>query len=94
MDRRSVVMLGVGLWGLLAVATVYWGVATVERDLTLRSRAELASAGERWATVRYSGRVATLPGSAPSADARARAGALLRALPGVGRVRDEVTVAR
>jgi hypothetical protein len=91
MDRRSVVMLGVGLWGLLAVATIYWGVDAVERELTLRSRAELAGAGQRWASVRYSGRVATLSGVAPSADARARAGALVRALPGVASVRDEIT---
>ena len=62
MDRRSVVMLGLGLWGLLAVATVYWGVDAVERDLTLRSRAELAGTGQRWASVRYSGRVPRLRG--------------------------------
>jgi osmotically-inducible protein OsmY len=91
MDRRSVVMLGVGLWGLLALAAIYWGVDAVERDLTARSRAELAGGGQRWASVRYSGRVATLTGAAPSADARAQAGALVRSLPGVASVRDETT---
>ena len=92
MDRRSVVMLGAGLWGLLAVVTIYWGVDAVERDLALRSRAELAGAGLRWARVDYSGRGATLAGAAPNADARAEAGGLLSALPGVGSVRDAMTV--
>jgi hypothetical protein len=92
MERHSVVVLSLGLWGLLAVATVYWGVDTVERDLTQRSRAELAGAGLRWASVAYSGRDATLVGVAPSVDARARASALLEALPGVRSVRDVATV--
>jgi hypothetical protein len=92
MERRSVVVLGLGLWGLLAVATVYWGVETVERDLSRQSRADLAGAGLRWASVTFSGRDATLAGVAPSDDARARAGALLEELPGVGSVRDVATV--
>jgi len=92
MERRSVVVLSMGLWGLLAVATIYWGVDAVERDLTQRSRAELAGAGLRWASVAYSGRDATLAGVAPSDDARARAGVLLQTLPGVRSVRDVVTV--
>jgi hypothetical protein len=92
MDQRSVVMLGAGLWGLVALAAIYWGVGWVERDLTWRSRAELAGAGLRWATVRYSGRDAILEGAAPSADAKAEASALMQALAGVRTVRDETTV--
>ena len=93
MDQRSVVMLGAGLWGLVAIAAVYCGVAWVERDLTLKSRAELAEAGQRWASVRYSGRDATLEGAAPSAPAKAQAVALLEALPGVRTIRDRTTSA-
>ncbi len=93
MDQRSVVMLGAALWGLVAIAAVYCGVAWVERDLTLRARAELIDAGQRWASVRYSGRDATLVGEAPSAQAQAQASALVHALPGVRRVHDLTTVA-
>ncbi|HEX5078497.1 MAG TPA: BON domain-containing protein [Geminicoccaceae bacterium] len=93
MDQRSVVMLGAGLWGLVALAAIYGGVERVERDLTLRSRAELAGAGQRWASVRYSGRDAVLAGIAPSTEARAQATALVRALPGVRLVHDQTTVA-
>jgi hypothetical protein len=92
MDQRSVVMLGTGLWGLIALAAIYFGLGWVERDLTLRSRAELAGAGQRWASVQYSGRDATLAGTAPSQEARAEVVALVRALPGVRAVRDETTV--
>jgi len=88
MDQRSVVMLGAGLWGLVAIAAIYCGVGWVERDLTLQSRAELAGAAQRWASVRYSGRDATLEGAAPSAQAKAEVIALLEALPGVRTVRD------
>jgi OmpA-OmpF porin, OOP family len=91
MDQRSVVMLGAGLWGLVALAAVYCGLAWVERDLTLRSRSELAAAGQRWASVRYSGRDAVLEGTAPSAEAQREAGALLRLLPGVRKVNDQTT---
>lgn len=94
MDQRSVVMLGAGLWGLVALAAIYCGVGWVERDLTLRSRAELAASGQRWVSVRYSGRDATLSGAAPSTDARAEVVALVRMLPGVRMVRDETTVER
>jgi OOP family OmpA-OmpF porin len=93
MDQRSVVMLGAGLWGLVALAAIYCGVGWVERDLTLQSRAELAGAGQRWASVRYSGRDATLEGAAPSVQAQAEVSALLQALPGVRRLRDRTTVA-
>jgi hypothetical protein len=92
MDQRSVIMLGAGLWGLVALAAIYFGVGWVERDLTLRTRAELADAGQRWASVQYSGRDATLAGLAPSAAAKAKASELVRALPGVRTVRDETTV--
>jgi hypothetical protein len=93
MDQRSVVMLGAGLWGLVAIAAIYCGVGWIERDLTLQSRAELAGAGQRWANVRYSGRAATLEGAAPSAQAKAQVVALLQALPGVRTVRDRTTIA-
>jgi hypothetical protein len=93
MDQRSVVMLGAGLWGLLAIAAVYCGVGWIERDLTQQSRAELAGAGQRWASVRYSGRDAILEGAAPSAQAKAQVSALLQALPGVRTVRDLTTLA-
>ena len=93
MDQRSVVMLGAGLWGLVALAAIYGGIERVERDLTLRSRAEIAAAGQRWASVRFSGRDAVLAGSAPSTEARAQVTALIRALPGVRLVRDETIVA-
>jgi OmpA-OmpF porin, OOP family len=93
MDQRSVVMLGAGLWGLVALAAIYCGVGWVERDLTLRSRAELAGVAQRWASVRYSGREATLEGAAPSAQAQAQVSALVAALPGVRTVRDQTTVA-
>jgi OmpA-OmpF porin, OOP family len=93
MDQRSVVMLGAALWGLVAIAALYCGVAWVERDLTLRARAELGAAGQRWASVRYSGRDAVLEGAAPSAAAQAEASALVHALPGVRRVQDRTTVA-
>ena len=92
MDQRSVVMLGAGLWGLVALAAIYCGVGWVERDLTLQSRAELAASGQRWASVQYSGRDATLEGAAPSAQAKAEVIALLQELPGVRRVRDLTTV--
>jgi OOP family OmpA-OmpF porin len=94
MDQRSVVMLGAGLWALVALAAIYFGVDWVERDLTLRTRAELAGAGQRWASVRYSGRDATLAGAAPTTEARAEVSALVRALSGVRMVRDETTVER
>jgi hypothetical protein len=93
MDQRSVVMLGAGLWGLVALAAIYCGVGWVERDLTLQSRAELAASGQRWASVRYSGRDATLEGAAPNVQAKAEVSALLQALPGVRRLRDRTTVA-
>jgi hypothetical protein len=93
MDQRSVVMLGAGLWGLVALAAIYCGVGWVERDLTLQSRAELAASGQRWASVRYSGRDATLEGAAPNVQAQAEVSALLQALPGVRRLRDRTTVA-
>src|SRR5690606_27153324 len=93
MDQRSVVMLGAALWGLVALAAVYCGVDWIERDLTLRSRAELAAAGQRWASVRYSGRDATLAGTAPSMQAQAEVSARLQALPGVRTVRDRSSVA-
>jgi len=93
MDQRSVVMLGAGLWGLVALAAIYCGVGWVERDLALQSRAELAGAGQRWASVQYSGRDATLEGAAPSAQATAQVIVLLQALPGVRTVRDRTTVA-
>lgn len=93
MDQRSVVMLGAGLWGLVAIAAIYCGVGWVERDLTLQSRAELAGAGQRWASVQYSGRDAVLEGAAPSVRARAEVSALLRSLPGVRAVRDVTTLA-
>lgn len=93
MDQRSVVMLGAGVWGLVALAAIYCGVGWVERDLTLRSRAELAGAGQRWASVRYTGRDAMLEGAAPGADAGAQASLLLEALPGVRTVHDRTTVA-
>jgi hypothetical protein len=93
MDQRSVVMLGAALWGLVAIAAIYCGVEWVERDLTLRARAELADAGQRWASVRYSGRDATLVGEAPSAQAQREVLALVHALPGVRRVSDLTTVA-
>lgn len=92
MDRRSIVMLGVGLWGLLAAATVYWGVDHVERDLARHARAELAAAGQRWANVSTSGRIATITGAAPSADARAEARALVSVLPGIATVHDASTL--
>jgi OOP family OmpA-OmpF porin len=94
MDQRSVVMLGAGLWALVALAAIYFGVDWVERDLTLRTRAELAGVGQRWASVRYSGRDATLAGMAPTTEARAEVSALVRALSGVRTVRDETTVER
>jgi OOP family OmpA-OmpF porin len=94
MEQRSVVMLGAGLWALLALAAVYFSVDWVERDLTLRTRAELAGAGQRWASVRYSGRDATLTGAAPTTEARGEVSALVRALSGVRMVRDETTVER
>lgn len=93
MDQRSVVMLGAGLWGLVALAAAYFGVGWVERDLTLRTRAELAASGQRWASVQYSGRDVTLAGAAPSAQAQAEVSALVAALPGVRTVRDLSTVA-
>ncbi|MGH6920325.1 MAG: hypothetical protein ACREJ0_21790 [Geminicoccaceae bacterium] len=93
MDQRSVVMLGAGLWGLVALAAIYFGVGWVERDLTLQSRAGLAASGQRWASVHYSGRDATLEGSAPSAKAQAEVSARVAALPGVRTVRDLTTVA-
>jgi OmpA-OmpF porin, OOP family len=93
MDQRSVVMLGAGLWGLVALAALYCGVGWVERDLALRSRAELAAAGQRWASVRYSGRDAVLEGAAPSPQARAQTSALVQGLPGVRTVRDLTSVA-
>jgi hypothetical protein len=93
MDQRSVVMLGVGVWGLIALAAVYCGVGWVERDLALQSRTELAAAGQRWASVGYSGRDATLEGAAPDAKAQVEVSALLRALPGVRTVHDLSTVA-
>ena len=93
MDQRSIVMLGAGLWGLVALAAVYCGVSWVERDLTLQSRAELAASGQRWASVRYSGRDATLEGAAPSAQAQVEVSTLLRALPGVRTVQDLTTLA-
>jgi hypothetical protein len=88
MDQRSVVMLGAGLWGLVALAAIYFGVGWIERDLALRSRAELVGAGQRWASVRYSGRDAALEGAAPSAQAKAEVVALLLGLPGVRMVHD------
>jgi OOP family OmpA-OmpF porin len=94
MDQRSVVMLGAGLWALIALAAIYFGIDWVERDLTLRTRAELAGAGQRWASVRYSGRDATLTGVAPTTEARAEVSALVRGLSGVRTVRDETTVER
>jgi len=93
MDQRSVVMLGAGLWGLVTLTAIYCGVGWVERDLTLQSRAELAASGQRWASVRYSGRDATLEGAAPNVQAKAEVSALLQALPGVRRLRDRTTVA-
>jgi OOP family OmpA-OmpF porin len=93
MDQRSVVMLGTGLWGLVALAAIYCGVGWIESDLTLQSRAELAASGQRWASVRYSGRDAVLEGAAPSAQAKAEVSALVQALPGVRTVRDLTSVA-
>jgi hypothetical protein len=93
MDQRSVVMLGAGLWGLVALAAIYFGVGWVERDLTLRSRSELAASGQRWVSVRYSGRDAVLEGVAPSAEALLEADALLRMMPGVRNVYDQTTPA-
>jgi hypothetical protein len=93
MDQRSVVMLGAGLWGLVALAAIYCGVGWIERDLTLQSRAELVGAGQRWASVRYTGRDAILEGAAPSAQAQAEVSASVAALPGVRTVRDLSTVA-
>ena len=37
MDQRSVVMLGVGVWGLIALAAVYCSVGWVERDLLAKA---------------------------------------------------------
>lgn len=94
MDQRSVVMLGAGLWGLLAIAATYCGVGWIERDLSLQSRAALAEAGQRWASVRYSGRDAALAGAAPSLQAKTQVIGLLRSLPGVRTVRDRTTLAQ
>lgn len=88
MDQRSIVMLGVGIWGLVALVAIYCGVNGIERDLTARSRAALADAGLHWATVSYSGRDATLHGVAPGGDARVQARAVLAALTGVRAVHD------
>jgi OOP family OmpA-OmpF porin len=92
MDQRSVVMLGAGLWALLALAAIYCGVGWVERDLTLRSRAELAASGQRWARVQYSGRDATLAGAAPSAETKAQVSAVVQGLSGVRTVHDATTI--
>jgi hypothetical protein len=78
---------------LVALAAVYCGVGWVERDLSLRSRTELAASGQRWAGVRYSGRDAVLEGAAPSLQAKAEALALVQAVPGVRTVRDLTSVA-
>jgi hypothetical protein len=87
MDQRSLVMLGAGIWGLIALAAIYFGVDWIERDLTTRTRAELAGAGLGWASVSYSGRDATLGGVAPGDDARTRALELVESLRGVRAVR-------
>ena len=88
MDQRSLVMLGGGIWGLIALAAIYVGVDLIERDLTTRTRAELARAGLHWASVSFSGRDATLAGVAPADDARRRALELVGSLRGVRVVRD------
>ncbi|MEM7022500.1 MAG: hypothetical protein AAF637_07870 [Pseudomonadota bacterium] len=93
MDLRSVVMLGVGLWAMVVLAAVYVGVDVVERDLTLRSRVELATAGQRWAQVHFDGRDATLAGGAPSAEAQEQVRALVLGLAGVRKLNDETKVA-
>jgi hypothetical protein len=87
MDQRSLVMLAAGVWGLIALAAIYFGVDRIERDLTARTAAELARGGLHWASVGYSGRDATLAGVAPD-EARARALALVGSLRGVRVVRD------
>jgi osmotically-inducible protein OsmY len=88
MDRRSLVMVAAGIWGLITLAAIYVGVDRIERDLTTRTRAALATAGLGWASVSYSGRDAFLQGVAPSDDARAQARRLVESLPGVHVVRD------
>jgi hypothetical protein len=93
MDQRSVVMLGVGLWGLVVLAAVYVAVGGVERDLTWRSRAALAGAGLRWAEVSYSGRDATLAGVAPGAPAQGQAIALIEGLEGVRQLQNRTNLA-
>jgi len=79
----------------LAVATlltwVAWSVqsAAVDRDLAARVRERLDAEGHNWATLKVSGRVVTLNGTAPSDDTKALASAAAGRVWGVRTVIDE-----
>jgi outer membrane protein OmpA-like peptidoglycan-associated protein len=78
----------------LALAAVHLERAAIEQDLTGRAQKALAAKGAQWAVVDFTGRDATLKGSATADHEPREAVAVLRDLWGVGRVKSEAGLPR
>jgi OOP family OmpA-OmpF porin len=83
------------IWGLIPLALVallalYFRPTPIEQDLTGRTNAALAEAGEAWASVALDGRDLRLTGVAPSEGAQTQAADIARNVWGV-RVVDDTT---
>lgn len=86
------------LWGLIPLAIVWWlGLLAehgrIEADLKARAQAELATANASWATASFSGRDATLTGSASEAETQKTAVDTVQRLWGVRQVDNRTTLA-
>ena len=97
-DRRAdsaalpqVVFWLMGLWVVVVLVALVWGVDNAEVTLRDTAREQLAAAGHD-VSVDFSGRDARLIGSAPSAEVAASIEELVDAIPGVRDVENEIVV--
>lgn len=82
------------LWGLIPILLVVLLVIAgegpkIERDLARQTNAVLNEKGHGWASIRFSGREATLTGTAFTASQRDEAVEIVRRVAGVGSVQDK-----
>ncbi len=87
---RTVTLVLVGALILGVIVTV----SAIQADLTRRTQAALASAGVAYYGLEFDGRDAVLGGFVPSTDEATRIVAIVRSVPGVRAVRNELIVER
>lgn len=90
MSARSIIGAGIVGFVVLAVLTIVLTSNRIVDDLGARSAADLEAAGLNFASVSFSGRDATLTGSAPDAASASKAVEVVQGVWGVRAVIDEI----